>query len=91
MTAPEIDSEQPQNCLAMQVKALLWEKGRQGLQLAKDAVLHEDVESNQLHEAMTYFMASWQDVVHPAMLALTCEAVGGNPKITEQVVLLLPC
>jgi geranylgeranyl pyrophosphate synthase len=30
-------------------------------------------------------MSSWEDVVHPAILALTCEAVGGNPGLTTKV------
>jgi geranylgeranyl pyrophosphate synthase len=80
MTSPE-----PEINLALQVKALLWEKGHESLETAKNAVLQEEIRPKPLQEAMRYFMSSWEDVVHPALLALACEAVGGNPESTKGV------
>ena len=71
--------------LALQVKALLWEKGQKALELAKQDVMQEKFPSEQIQMALEYFMSSWQDVAHPALLALACEAVGGKSDSTTQV------
>ena len=71
--------------LALQVKALLWEKGQKALEQANQAVTKEKVGSSQIQAALEYFMSSWQDVGHSALLALACEAVGGKPESTEQI------
>ncbi len=78
------EPESSENKLALQVQALLWEKGHDGLDLAKK-ISQEKIGSKPLEEAIAYFMSSWKDVVHPALLSLSCEAVGGNPELTKPV------
>jgi len=74
------------NELVKQVKALLWERGQKALEIAKHAVLHEKVELKSFGVALNYFVEEfWTDVFHPAMLALACEAVGGDPDVTTHV------
>ncbi len=85
MTSKESEPSPSENKLALQVKALLWQKGQKALEIAKQSVLEEKIPSAQLQTAMEYFMSSWQDVMHPALLALTCEAVGGTPELTTRV------
>lgn len=70
---------------ALKVKALLWEKGQRALEITKQTVKQEKIPSEPIQEALEYFMPSWDDVVHPALLALSCEAVGGNPVKTTQI------
>jgi geranylgeranyl pyrophosphate synthase len=45
----------------------------------------EKIPYEPLKIAIDYFMDSWEDVVHPALLSLACEAVGGNADVTTQV------
>jgi geranylgeranyl pyrophosphate synthase len=66
------------NQLALQTKALLFEKGHKALETAKQLIKDEKIPDPLLTEAITYFMSNWDDVLHPALLALTCEAVEGN-------------
>jgi len=62
------------------VKSFLKEKGQKALEIAKQSVLQEKIECESLKEALRYFMEEiWLNVPHPALLSLTCEAVGGNP------------
>jgi geranylgeranyl pyrophosphate synthase len=45
----------------------------------------EEIPYTPLKEATDFFMSSWEDVVHPALLSLACEAVGGKPEDTIKV------
>jgi geranylgeranyl pyrophosphate synthase len=67
------------------VKALLWEKGMSSLEIARQAVLQEKVPFTPFQEALRFFILNWEDVLHPALLALSCEAVGGKPETTTQI------
>ncbi len=71
--------------LSLKVKALLWERGHEGLEIARKEILLEEIQSKPLQESMLYFISSWEDVVHPALLALSCEAVGGHPVTTKRI------
>jgi geranylgeranyl pyrophosphate synthase len=85
MASKESEASPSETKLALQVKALLWQKGQKALEIAKKSVMEEKIPSARLQAAMEYFMSSWQDVMHPALLALTCEAVGGSPELTTHV------
>jgi geranylgeranyl pyrophosphate synthase len=65
--------------------AILQKRGRKALEAARDAVLQEQVEFKPLRESLLYFMEYWEDVLHPALVSLACEAVGGNPDITTRM------
>ncbi len=71
--------------LVLQARDLLFERGQKGLDVARQIMNQEEIAYKPLKDAIDYFMASWQDVVHPALLSLACEAVGGNPKDTINV------
>ena len=59
---------------------ILRKRGRKALKLAKKLVSEEEVDYIPLYEALNYFMEDWEDVLHPALLSLACEAVGGSSK-----------
>jgi len=76
----------PKKKLMEQVTALLTERGQKALEIAKQSILQEKIRSELLHEALRYFMEEvWEDVLHPAILSLFCEAVGGDLDATTQV------
>ena len=76
----------PTNELIEKVKRLLWAKGEKSLETAKQLILQEKMEFEPLQEALRYFMEEfWEDVLHPALLSIACEAVGGNPDATTQI------
>jgi len=69
-----------------QAQKILLERGSKALEEAKNKILQEEIECKEAHEALTYFMKEyWHDVARPALLSLTCEAVGGDPNITTPV------
>jgi len=72
--------------LMEQVKAILIERSKKSIELSKQAVLEEQIKYEPLHEALRYFLEEiWFDVAHPALLSLTCEAVGGKPDSTTGI------
>jgi geranylgeranyl diphosphate synthase type I len=71
--------------IVLQARALLYEHGQKGLDKAREIMLQEKIPYEPLQETVQYFMASWEDVLHPALLSLSCEAVGGKPEATINV------
>jgi geranylgeranyl diphosphate synthase type I len=72
--------------LLERAKILLEKRGKKALEISKQSILQEKIEDKPLREALRYFMEEvWFDVLHPALLALACEAVGGNPDSTTGV------
>jgi len=69
-----------------QVQKILEERGRKALEMARNEILQEEIECKEIREALKYFMTQyWHDVARPALLSLTCEAVGGDPEITTPI------
>lgn len=68
----------PEEKLWDRVNILLSEYGQEALQFSKNYVLQEKIEYKPLGEALRYFFESWFDVLHPTLISLSCEAVGGN-------------
>jgi geranylgeranyl diphosphate synthase type I len=69
-----------------QLQKLLQERGKEALEMARKTVLEEEIESQEVQDALTYFMNEyWHDVTRPALLSLVCEAVGGDPEITTPI------
>ena len=67
------------------VTKLLIERGKDALEISRRSVLEEKVD-DPLQEPLRYFMEEvWCNFAHPALLSLTCEAVGGNPNATTHV------
>jgi len=74
-----------------QAEKLLEERGKEALEMARNEVLQEKVESKEVQEALRYFMTEyWHDVTRPALMSLVCEAVGGNSdKVTPVAVSMI--
>jgi len=69
-----------------QVEKILEERGRKALEMAKQTILQEKIECEEVREALKYFITEyWHDLARPTLLSLTCEAVGGDPDITTPI------
>jgi geranylgeranyl diphosphate synthase type I len=69
----------------------LQERSIRSLRIARDTVLGMRVESKQINDAIKHYVKNWNDYVHPGLMSVACEAVGGNPDevVPMQVVMLL--
>jgi len=77
--------------LIVQVNRLLVERSKKALEIAKKEILQEKRESKEINDAFRYYAKAWNDVVHPGLISIACEAVGGKADDTTsiQVALLL--
>ena len=77
--------------LIEQVQRLLEERSQKSLETAKKEILQEKMECKEINDAFMYYVRNWNDVVHPGLLSIACEAVGGSADetIPIQVVMLL--
>jgi geranylgeranyl pyrophosphate synthase len=61
------------------VKVILNERGNPASEFSKQYVLQDQNVYGPLREALRYFLEDiWCDLVHPALISLGCEAVGGS-------------
>ena len=66
-----------------EVQKLLEERGRKPLEMARKAILEEEIESKEVKEALHYFITEyWHDLARPTLMSICCEAVGGDPNAT---------
>ena len=72
-----------------EIKKLLEQKGHKSLPLVGKAILEEKLGSKEAQEALKYFSDGWRDNSRAAILAMTCEAVGGNPELTTMIAVAL--
>jgi geranylgeranyl diphosphate synthase type I len=70
---------------AEEVKKLLKEKGAEILKSAVESVTRERIECEEGKEALRHFMSHWHDLVRPSLVALACEAVGGDPSTVAPI------
>jgi geranylgeranyl pyrophosphate synthase len=75
----------PRQKLMKKAVAILYKKGRIAVELAKKSVLREPIDHAPLREALRLFIENWNDVLHPALASLACEAVGSKPLATAEV------
>lgn len=76
----------PEKKMMERVRAIIGERGRKALELSAQTILQEQIEYEPLRDALRYFIEeTWSNVPHPALLSLTCEAVGGQPDATTHV------
>ena len=66
--------------LTEKVLKLLCEKSAKARSMAKQAMLEEKTGVKKVDEAVEQYLSRWDDTTRPGMLALACEAVGGNPE-----------
>lgn len=72
-----------QEKIMVKVLSLLQRKSIRALEKAKKQILNEKIESRRAREALEYYVKNWNDTSHPGILALACEAVGGNMRNVE--------
>ncbi len=72
----------PKEKLWDQVNILLNAYGKDALLYSKNFALEEQIDYKPLREALEYFFESWFDILHPALISLSCEAVGGDKNQT---------
>lgn len=73
-----------------QLQGLFEQKGTKALEAAKQTVLKERIESQEVKEALNYFMTEcWHDIARPGVLALVCESIGGRPRDTISIAIPL--
>ena len=77
--------------LIEQVQRFLEERSRKALDIAKKEVLQEKMKCKEINDAFEYYAENWNDVIHPGLLSIACEAAGGDidKSIPIQVVMLL--
>lgn len=63
------------------VNEVLEEKGGPALKKAKKVIL-QDIDSEDLRSPLQYLAENWNDLLRPALISLSCEAVGGKPEST---------
>ena len=74
-----------------QVQVFLEKRSREALEIAKKKILKEKMECKEINDAFMYYIEDWKDVIHPGLLSIACEAVGGSvdKAVPMQVVMLL--
>jgi geranylgeranyl pyrophosphate synthase len=74
-----------------EVLSLLEGRSVKALEQARKELLSIDVQSIKARKALEYYAENWNDIIHPGILSLACEAVGGDPEtiVPVQVALLL--
>ena len=77
--------------LMNKVLNILRKRSIKALQIARKQILTMNLEGGKARKALEYYAANWDDITHPGILSLACEAVGGNPDEARpmQVVTLL--
>jgi len=74
-----------------QVQRFLEERSREALEIARKKILKEKMACEEMKDAFRYYVEDWRDVIHPGLLSIACEAVGGDvdKSVPIQVVMLL--
>jgi geranylgeranyl pyrophosphate synthase len=68
-----------------QIKALIAKHGTRGLQIAKDSLKNPKIPP-AITPVATYFLEeNWPNTHHPALMAICCEAVNGDPTQTYPI------
>src|SRR4030067_1167528 len=72
--------------LVKQTVALLRKRGQKSLKISKLSVLQEKIQQKTLRDALLYFDDEvFPDIMHPGLLSVYCEAVGGDANSVVQV------
>lgn len=78
-----------QNKLMKEALYVLRERSGKSIKLAKNELLTINIESQKGRQALNHYAANWDDIVHPGILSLSCEAVGGRPNDATQMQVIL--
>ena len=69
----------------------LRKRSEKSLKMAKETVQGIKIECRDINKAFKHYTKHWNDYVHPGLMSVACEAVGGSPddSVPMQVVMLL--
>ena len=90
-TLKETNTPSESGKLIEKVLRNLEERSVKSLEIAKETILSKTVEYDKINEAFKHYTENWNDYLHPGLVSIACEAVGGNPDeaVPIQVVMLL--
>jgi len=72
--------------LMQQMINLFQERGEKAVEVSKQYALADKISYQQLDSALHFFMQEiWFDFLHPALISLACEAVGGETEKTINI------
>jgi geranylgeranyl pyrophosphate synthase len=66
------------NTLMKQTLQILETRSQKALESAKQQLLLTQIENKALRQALAYYADNWDDTLHPGMISIASEAVGGN-------------
>ena len=78
-----------QNKLMKEALYILRERSRKSIKLAQNELLTINIESQKGRQALKHYATNWDDIVHPGILSMSCEAVGGKPDDATQMQVIL--
>jgi geranylgeranyl pyrophosphate synthase len=75
--------------LMIEVLHMLKERSKRSITLARNELLAINIESQKGRQALKHYATNWDDIVHPGILSLSCEAVGGKADDSTQMEVIL--
>ena len=76
----------PEEKLMQRAINLIEKRGQKAVEKSRQLAVLDGTEYEPLNEAIKYFMDEfWFDFLHPALISLACEAVGGNVEDTISI------
>jgi geranylgeranyl pyrophosphate synthase len=71
--------------LTQQIQTMLTKYGQEGLNTTIQTLQDKNI-TPPIQEILTYFIKeTWPNTHHPALIALSCEAAGGNPLVDNRI------
>ncbi len=70
--------KQASTALSEEILKTLERKSEKSIELAKQILLAEKIESKKVHDAMAFYLSDWSPLAHPGLFAIGCESVGGT-------------
>jgi geranylgeranyl pyrophosphate synthase len=67
-------------CLIKNVLRILEEKSVKAFKTAMERLPTESMKDEELRRALEFYKKHWNDVLHPGIIAVACEAVGGSER-----------
>ena len=86
-TGTEFKNENVMNA----IQDILRKRSAASLELAREHILNMKIETAVARQAVAAYARDWDDITHPGILSLACEAVGGSAEqaVPLQVAILL--
>jgi geranylgeranyl pyrophosphate synthase len=79
-----------QKKLVKEALQMLRERSKKSIKLAQNELLTINIKSLRGRQALEHYARNWDDVVHPGILSMACEATGGKTTdVTQMQVILL--